>query len=212
MVNAMRDVIIRQVDRKEKAIIKEIARIHVQTFEGFFLTFMGKGFLKTMYQTYCRHEGSNLLGAFDGNGQVVGFLAYSQNMSGLYKYMIKYKLVQFAWYSLGAFIRKPKVFIRLIRAFLKPSEAKREESYIELSSIGIAPSAKSQGIGSKLIADLKEREKHSKSVYISLETDAENNEGANAFYVKNGFRLERVYYTKENRKMNEYRYYLEQAE
>jgi len=208
----MQDITIRQVERKEKAIIKEITRIHMQTFEGFFLTFMGKGFLKTMYQAYCRHENSNLLGAFDANGRVIGFLAYSKDMSGLYKYMIKHKLIQFAWYSFGAFVRKPKVFIRLIRAFLKPSEAKREEQYIELSSIGVDPAIKSKGVGSKLISDLKEKGKQSTCVYISLETDAEDNEGANAFYVKNGFRLERMYCTKENRKMNEYRYYLETME
>ena len=204
----MQDIIIRQIERTEKAIIKEITHIHMQTFEGFFLTFMGKGFLKTMYQTYCRHENSNLLGAFDANGKIIGFLAYSKDMSGLYKYMIKHSLIPFAWYSLGAFFRKPKVFVRLIRAFLKPSEAKREEKYIELSSIGVIPTAKSRGIGSKLVDYLKETEGQSNCQYISLETDADNNEGANAFYIKNTFSLERVYYTKENRRMNEYRYYL----
>lgn len=204
----MSEITIRKIKQKEKAIIKEIARIHVQTFEGFFLTFIGKGFLKTMYQTYCRHEYSNLLGAFDINGRIIGFLAYSKDMSGLYKYMLKHSLIPFAWYSLGAFFRKPKVFVRLLRAFLKPSETKREEKYIELSSIGVAPTAKSKGIGSKLIDYLKETERQSSCQYISLETDADNNEGANAFYIKNAFSLERVYYTKENRRMNEYRYYL----
>lgn len=204
----MSEITIRKIEKKEKAIIKEIAMIHVQTFEGFFLTFMGKGFLKTMYQTYCRHEPSNLLGAFDRNGRIIGFLAYSKDMSGLYKYMIKYSLISFAWYSLGAFFRKPKVFVRLVRAFLKPTEAKREEKYIELSSIGVAPTAKSRGIGSQLINSLKELEHSSDCQYISLETDADNNESANAFYVKNGFKLERTYFTRENRKMNEYRYYL----
>lgn len=204
----MIEITIKKIERKEKAIIKEIAMIHMQTFEGFFLTFMGKGFLKTMYQTYCRHEFSNLLGAFDMNGRLIGFLAYSKDMSGLYKYMIKHSLIPFAWYSLGAFLRKPKVFFRLIRAFLKPTEAKREEKYIELSSIGVDPIAKSQGTGSQLINYLKDLEKSSNCRYISLETDADNNESANAFYVKNGFKLERTYFTKENRKMNEYRYYL----
>ena len=204
----MQEITIRKIEGKEKTVIKEIVRIHMQTFEGFFLTFMGKGFLATMYRSYCRHGQSNLLGAFDEEGEVQGLLAYSKDMSGLYKYMIKHSLIPFAWYSLGAFFRKPKVFVRLIRAFLKPSEAKREEKYIELSSIGVIPTAKSRGIGSKLVDYLKETEGQSNCQYISLETDADNNEGANAFYIKNTFSLERVYYTKENRRMNEYRYYL----
>lgn len=202
---------IREIDSKEKKLIKEIAKVHVQTFKGFFLTFMGKGFLTTMYRAYCRHSDSSLLGAVSSEGQVLGFLAYSKNMSGLYKYMIKRSLLPFFWYSLCAFFRKPKVFVRLIRAFLKPSEAKREESYIELSSIGVSPDVKANGIGTQLINSLKDREKASGYNYISLETDAKDNEIANAFYKKNGFILERVYQTKEKREMNEYRFYLEQA-
>ena len=35
---------IREVDLKEKNIIKDVVAIHLATFQGFFLTFMGKGF------------------------------------------------------------------------------------------------------------------------------------------------------------------------
>ena len=205
----MNEILIKEIEKKDKEIIKRLVQIHMQTFRGFFLTFMGKGFLKNMYQSYCAHTKSSLLGAFDENGELVGFLAYSKDMSGLYKYMIKRKLIPFAWYSLGAFLRKPKVFMRLIRAFLKPSESAREENYIELSSIGVDPTVKSKGIGSQLIAKLKEKEKASGSLYIGLETDAEDNAAANAFYVKNGFVLHHTFVTKEKRKMNEYRYYWE---
>ena len=197
---------IREVGKNEKGIIDEVVRIHLETFEGFFLTFMGKGFLKTMYSSYCAHGESGLLIAVDEKGKTVGFLAYSGNMSGLYEYMIKKKLIPFAWYSLGAFFRKPKVFMRLVRAFLKPSESQRDESYVELASIGVDPSAKSKGIGSQLIDKLKDIVDFAKNAYITLETDAENNEGANRFYQKNGFTLIREYATREGRKMNEYRF------
>lgn len=197
---------IRNVDKNEKAVIENVVRIHLDTFEGFFLTFMGKGFLKQMYSSYCAHKDSGLLIAEDENGSVIGFLAYSENMSGLYKYMIKKRLIPFAWYSLGAFFRKPKVFMRLIRAFLKPSESQREERYTELASIGVDPNIKSKGVGSLLIDKLKEIVDFSKNAYITLETDAENNEGANHFYRKNGFKLVKEYSTREGRKMNEYRY------
>ena len=197
---------IRVVDGKDKKEIKRIVSVHMQTFTGFFLTFMGKGFLKQMYQSYCRHADSELLGAYNDEGEIVGFLAWSANMSGLYKYMIKKKLIPFAWYSMGAVFRKPRVFMRLIRAFLKPSESAREEAYVELASIGVDPSAKSVGVGSALIDTLKERVDFSKHAYIALETDAENNDGVNRFYQKNGFVLERNYTTREGRAMNEYRW------
>ena len=145
------------------------------------------------------------MAAFD-DGIVVGFLAYSENLSGLYKYMIRKRLLFFAWYSVGAFFRKPKVFMRLLRAFLKPGTAERKENYIELASIGVNPEFERQGVGTMLVSRLKETTDFLKFAYISLETDAENNESANQFYKKNEFVLVREYLTREGRKMNEYRY------
>ena len=199
------NIAIQKVDHTEKIVINEIVNIHLATFKGFFLTFMGKGFLRQMYTAYTKHIQSDIFVAMDDD-KVVGFLAYSEHMSGLYKYMIRHRLVPFAWYSMGAFLRKPKVFMRLIRAFLKPSESQRSEKYVELASIGVHPDAKAGGIGSSLIDALKREVDFDTFDYITLETDAVNNEIANRFYVKNGFHIVRQYETHEGRKMYEYRY------
>lgn len=189
----------------EKDTINDIVSIHLNTFTGFFLTFLGRGFLNLMYRSYAEYNDSGILVAFEEE-KPVGFLAYSGDLNGLYKYMIKKRLILFAWYSLGAFFRKPTVFMRLVRAFLKPSESKREEKYVELASIGVAPNVKSKGIGSQLIDALKAQVDFEKYVYITLETDAVNNDGANHFYKKNGFVIEREFETNEGRKMYEYRW------
>lgn len=198
-------VSIREVNSNEKEILKKVVSIHLATFKGFFLTFMGRGFLNVMYSSYCEHKNSNLLVA-EKNDRVVGFLAYSSDFSGLYKYMIKKHLFSFAWYSMGAFFRQPSAFFHIIRAFLKPSEARRKKEYVELASIGVNPKVKSKGIGSILIDNLKNRVDFRKFDYITLETDAINNEGAIHFYEKNGFVRERMFETEEGRKMYEYRY------
>lgn len=198
-------VTIREVKSDEKKIIDEIVTIHLNTFTGFFLTFMGRGFLRQMYQSYCDHEESGLLVA-EGDGKTVGFLAYSSDFSGLYKFMIKTRLVQFGWYSMGAFFRRPSAFLHIIKAFLKPSEVKRKEKYVELSSIGVDPNVKSKGVGSKLIEKLKKLVDFEEYAYITLETDAVNNEGAIHFYEKNGFIRERMFVTDEGRKMYKYRF------
>ena len=198
-------VTIREVKSDEKKIIDEIVTIHLNTFTGFFLTFMGRGFLRQMYQSYCDHEESGLLVA-EGDGKTVGFLAYSSDFSGLYKFMIKTRLVQFGWYSMGAFFRRPSAFLHIIKAFLKPSEVKLKEKYVELSSIGVDPNVKSKGVGSKLIEKLKKLVDFEEYAYITLETDAVNNEGAIHFYEKNGFIRERMFVTDEGRKMYEYRF------
>lgn len=197
---------IRKVNAEEKDIINEIVDIHLLTFKGFFLTFMGKGFLRQLYTAYARHTQSDILIAIEDD-KVVGFLAYSEFLSDLYKYMIKHQLFLFAWYSIGAFIRKPKVFMRLVRAFLKPSESKREEKYVELASIGVHPCSKAKGIGSRLVEKLKAEIDFDVYEYITLETDVVNNEIANNFYIKNQFHAVRQYETHEGRKMYEYRYW-----
>lgn len=198
-------VTIRKVKSDEKELINEIVTIHLNTFTGFFLTFMGRGFLRQMYQSYCDHDESGLLVA-EEDGKALGFLAFSSNFSGLYKFMIRTRLIQFGWYSVGAFFRRPSAFMHIISAFLKPGEAKREEKYVELSSIGVDPNVKSKGIGSKLIDALKKNVDFDKYAYINLETDAVDNEGAIHFYEKNGFVRERMFETDEGRKMYEYRF------
>ena len=198
-------IAIREVKSEEKELINDIVSIHLNTFTGFFLTFMGRGFLNQMYRSYCNHDESGLLVA-EEDGKAVGFLAYSGNFSGLYKYMIKTRLIPFGWYSVGAFFRRPSAFMHIIKAFLKPSEVKREEKYVELSSIGVNPTIKSKGVGSLLIDELKKIVDFNKFAYITLETDAVNNDGAIHFYEKNGFVRERMYETDEGRKMYEYRF------
>ena len=196
---------IRNISSEEKNVVNDIILIHSKAFQGFFLTFMGNGFLKQMYRSYIEYNNSGVLVAFE-NERPVGFLAYSGDLSGLYKYMIKKRLLLFAWYSLMAFFRKPTVFMRLIRAFLKPREAKRKEKYVELASIAVDPNINSNGVGSRLIDALKAKIDFNEYAYITLETDAINNEGANCFYKKNGFVLEREFETNEGRKMFEYRW------
>lgn len=198
---------IREVESNEKNIINDIVTIHLNTFTGFFLTFMGRGFLNQMYRSYCSHNESGLLVAED-KGYVVGFLAYSADFSGLYKYMVKTRLFQFAWFSVGAFLRRPSAFMHIIQAFMKPSKVKRKELYVELASIGVDPAVKNKGVGTLLVNDLKRRVNLKKYAYITLETDAVDNEVAIHFYEKNGFIRERIFETTEGRKMFEYRWSL----
>lgn len=198
-------ITIRKLEDNNPDVINDVVKLHLRTFEGFFLSFMGYGFLKQMYTSYCEHDKSDILIAVNED-EIVGFLAYSYDYSGLYKFMLKRRLILFAWYSLGAFLRQPTVFLRLIKAFLKPSEVKRIEKYVELASIGVDPDFKSRGVGSLLIQDLKSRINFQEYQYITLETDALDNDKAIYFYKKNGFEKCRTLKTSEGRMMLELRY------
>ncbi|MDP4183231.1 MAG: GNAT family N-acetyltransferase [Bacillota bacterium] len=184
---------------------KIIADIHMKTFPGFFLTFLGKGFLTLLYKGFIKHDRSNVIGAFE-NDKLVGFLAYSENISQFYKYLVKKSLLLFAWYSFLAVFRKPGVMFRLMRALTYSINCEQDDPFIELSSIGVLPEAKNKGVGGKLIDALKNTVDRMSFKYIKLETDKINNDNVNAFYLKNGFKLNKSYTTREGRLMNEYRY------
>ena len=91
----------------------------------------------------------------------------------------------------------------MLGAFGKCSSVIKDEKYVELASICTDPAMEGQGIGTALIDYLKSVVDFSIYAYINLETDADNNEKANRFYLKNGFTREREYMTAEGRKMIE---------
>ncbi len=48
--------------------VDNIVDIHMKTFTGFFLTFLGEGFLKHLYKGFIKHNESNVIGAFVNAG------------------------------------------------------------------------------------------------------------------------------------------------
>lgn len=182
---------------------KQIAKIHIRSFPGFFLTFLGEGFLSYLYAGFIQHQDSGVLIARDGE-QIFGFLAYSKDLSKFYSFLLKKYFFAFAWYGFLGAIRSPKSVLRIIRALTYPNAKKTDEKHIEISSIAVDPTVQTKGIGSELIKHLCEMFIDSEFQIIRLETDAENNDAANTFYQKNGFAIENVSESPEGRKMNHY--------
>lgn len=198
-------VSIKELKSADYKTIQTIAELHKRAFPTFFLTQLGIPFLKTLYACYVEDKNSGVI-VSESKGRIVGFIAYSKDYSSFYKGLIKNHLFKFAFCSLGAAIRHPSFIKRLLGAFKKSDSVVKEEKYVELSSICVDPSIENKGLGSKLIDYLKTIVDFNTYEYINLETDADNNAGANYFYRKNGFILARTFTTVEGRKMNEYRY------
>lgn len=199
-------VSIRELDTVDDKYIIALSELHIAAFSGFFLTQLGLPFLKTLYRGYTEDEDSGIIVA-EIKGELVGFLAYSNEYSKFYKNLLKKHLIRFAYCSMISVIQHPSFFKRLIKAFKKSDDVKKEEAYVELASICVSPQLAGKGIGSMLIEKLKDVTDFSTYEYINLETDACDNDSANMFYMKNGFQLAQSYVTDEGRKMNEYRYY-----
>lgn len=198
-------VTIRNMSESEKGSIRELSRLHTRAFPDFFLTQLGVSFLDALYKGYLSDERSGIIVA-EADGRLAGFIAYSYDYPNFYKGLIRHHLLRFAFCSLGAAIRHPSFIKRLLGAFKKSDSVVKSEKYVELASICVDPEMGKQGIGSKLIDHLKGMVDFKKYAYINLETDAVNNDDVNRFYVKNGFRLARSYFSSEGRKMNEYRF------
>lgn len=56
--------------------LNAIVDMHIATFSGFFLTFMGPGFLKCLYHAFLTHDSSELLIAENEEGKLLGFVAF----------------------------------------------------------------------------------------------------------------------------------------
>ena len=183
---------IRILDESSKVKISTIAELHKHAFPDFFLTQLGIPFLRTLYFCYMEDSESGIIVAED-SGQIKGFIAYSKDYPRFYNQLIKKHLLRFAFCSLGAAIRHPSFIKRLLRAFNKSHEVKKEEAYIELASICVDPKEEGKGIGTRLIDKMKAITDFSFYAYINLETDACENDAVNKFYINNGFRLNRSY-------------------
>ena len=196
---------ISELKEADPAGIRELAVLHRRAFPDFFLTRLGLPFLRALYEGYLNDPESGIIAAKE-NGKVIGFLAYSNDYSRFYKGLIRKQILRFAACSAAAAVRHPSFIRRLLGAFRKSESVSREEKYVELASICTDPDREGQGIGSALIRYLISIVDFTRYAYFNLETDADNNEAANRFYLKNGFVLARQYVTAEGRKMNEYRY------
>lgn len=201
----MNKIKIYELKNASKSQIGRIARLHMIAFPNFFLTQLGFSFLNTLYTGYAEDKDSGLIVA-ETKGRIIGFIAYSNDYSKFYKGLIKNHIIEFAACSAVAAVKHPSYIKRLLGAFKKSDSVKKEERYVELASICVDPRIKSKGIGTALVECLKSKVDFNKYAYINLETDAENNDAVNRFYVKNGFELAREYESAEGRKMNEYRY------
>lgn len=184
-----------------------ISGIHINAFPSFFLTQLGFSFLTTLYQGYIEDSESGIIVAESMQGkQILGFIAYSKDYSRFYSELKRCHLIKFALCSIGAVIKHPSFTKRLLRALKKDDEVKRPEKYVELASIGVHSFCRESGVGGRLVDYLFSIVDFDEYAYISLETDAHNNDVVNNFYQNKGFILAREYTTAEGRRMNEYRY------
>lgn len=181
--------------------VENIVRIHLDAFEGFFLTTLGPDFLRFYYTCFLKSlETVTMISEEDG--KVYGFAASTKYSKGFNGRLIKSHLFTFATLSLKMLFTTPKSLLRLIKNLTKKAETiEDDEDYAELYSIGVGKDAQGKGVGKLLLSASETAMKLQGVKRLSLTTDYYNNEQAIGFYHALGYDTLYEFTTYPNRKM-----------
>ena len=201
----MKKIIVSSMNKNQ---ISGVVDVHLEAFPGFFLSFLGKQFLKEFYIGVIEDPSGIARVVADGQA-LIGFVAGITQPSGFYRRLLMKRWWRFGLAAIPAVIKKPAIIPRLFRAFSRPATPLPCENCGTLMSIAVRPQAEGGGVGRKLgEAFLFEAQKRGLSA-VNLTTDALDNDRVNRFYQRLGFEKFRTFTTPEGRLMNEYVFYFQ---
>lgn len=184
--------------------IPAVVQTHLQSFPGFFLSFLGPRFLSLYYAGICAApEGIGFV-YLNTSGLPAGFVAGSSNPRGFYSRLLKQCWLRFAVASVGATICKPTVIRRIARGLFHSGGNPFGDDVAGLFSIGVLPELHGTGVGKLLVQVFLHEASMRGCNRVFLTTDRDENEAVNSFYQTLRFNIERQYETPEGRRMNEY--------
>jgi ribosomal protein S18 acetylase RimI-like enzyme len=173
--------------------LARVASVHEAAFPGFFLTLMGRPFLRAYYRMVLEYPTGILLCAEDETG-VFGFVAGFLEPAGFYEKMRARKLA-FLWPAALGVLAHPTTLPRVLANVRKvrgggDAPPARQGAACELTSIGVDPAASSRGAGQALVQAFSAAAAEAGAGFVFLTTDAEGNDRVNAFYEKLGFTVD----------------------
>lgn len=192
---------LRKLDRSD---IQKIVFVHLQSFPGFFLSFLGPRFLSLFYSGICSAPEGIAFVYLNDADIPAGFVAGTSNPGGFYSRLLKRDWLKFVLASIVPVLKKPSVIGRVARAVSHPSGNPIGNDVAGLFSIGVLPELQGTGAGKKLVQAFLQEASRRGCKRVFLTTDRDGNESVNVFYQKLGFSVERQYETPEGRRMNEY--------
>lgn len=187
--------------------INRVVEIHLASFPGFFLTFLGRRFLREFYRGTLNDPASLALVAVDRPGRIAGFVAGQVEPSGFYKRLLMRRGWAFAVASIGPVFRKPSIIPRLFRAMNYRGGSPATPGGALLVSLAVHPEMQALGAGKLLVRRFAEECFRRGAAYIYLVTDREHNDAVNRFYQSLGWKIETEMATPEGRALNLYTYF-----
>jgi ribosomal protein S18 acetylase RimI-like enzyme len=165
----------------------QLARLHIEEIKTGFISSLGVDFVTALYESIAEDKNSFGFVAIEDDN-VLGFVAFSNSLSRLYKYVALRKGFKFAL----ILVRKMfslKVFKKVWDNIFYPSKmAKMDLPDAELLSIVVAPQGRGKGIAKQLVGagfqECRKRGIDKVKVLVAVQ-----NEMANKLYLKCGFEL-----------------------
>ena len=167
--------------------------VHLDTFDGFFLSSLGYGFLNTYYNTCIKNSDAVAICATDCETEkIIGFSIGCYNSNGFNKKLIKKNFLKYLLRSILIIFTKPNALIRLLNNLTKRDKNENDiGDYGELFSIAVDKDYQGLGIGKNLLKKFEYELKQKSVKKVTLTTDKKNNDNVLKFYRKFGYN---VYY------------------
>ncbi|TRZ52744.1 GNAT family N-acetyltransferase [bacterium] len=183
--------------------VNAVVKVHLSSFQGFFLTFLGRQFLSELYAGIVA-DSTGIAFVYREEARVLGFVAGTSHPAGFYSRLLHRRWWRFASASLIPILKNPLIIPRLLRAIRKPQDVSNQPDTGTLMSVAVSPEAQSRGLGQALVKAFLEEAADRGLKHVDLTTDKHNNDSVNQFYQHMRFRCSRTFVTSEGREMNEF--------
>ncbi len=130
------------------ADVEPAARLHAEQISEGFLSLLGPGFLRRLYGRITRTDGSFLLVA-DADGRVVGFVAGSADVGGLYRSFIRHDGLRAGLEAAGRLLGNWRRVIETLRHGSGDGAGRGRGT--ELLAIAVDGDAQGTGVGGLLV-------------------------------------------------------------
>ena len=160
------------------------AEIHAQGQPGTFLTTLGPAFLRALYTEMALSPHCLGYVALDGH-EVVGVVVGTTDSGAIFKDLIWHRGPKLILPVLGALVRHPSLFPKLVQTLIYPDKVEEDSEIGEMLFIGVRSPYRGKGIGGMLFRAMEDalRERGVKFMGMTVEDE---DEAANSFHQHNG--------------------------
>ena len=183
--------------------LERIVDVHLSAFPGFFLSSMGRPFLRLLYRSFMEEKKGICL-AVEVDGRIQGFAAGTTDPQIFFRTLLRKKWYGFIAAAIPGVLRNPMFVTRkCIGALCYRGETPESLSGAALlSSLAVSPEASGKGIGQQLVRSFCDKAVHEGCHAVYLTTDNADNEAVNRFYSRCGFELSDTFIRPGRRVMN----------